>query len=265
VKILYIGDIVAKSGRTAVKHVLPGLIADKQIDFVIAQGENLSTGNGLRPESVKEMQDAGVNVFTGGNHTWKKKEIYPMLDDPKGPVLRPANYPEGVPGSGWRVFDTPFGKVLVVSLLGQIVGGGAPQLDNPLRVVDAILEENKNEKLAATIVNFHGDFSSEKVAIGFYLDGRVTAVVGDHTHVPTADARVLPGGTAHISDVGMVGPIDTVLGVKKEIIIQRWLDQLPARHEWTTGESRFCSVLIDVDPKTGLAKSIEQILINVPA
>ena len=156
--------------------------------------------------------------------------------------------------------ETPFGRILVINLLGQTFNG--PQLDHPLKVVDAILEENKHEKLAATIVDLHADLTSEKVAIGFYLDGRVSGVVGSHIHVSTADAKVLPGGTAHISDVGMTGPIDSVLGVKKEIIIEKWLNQLPNRFDWPkTGIVQFSSVLIDVG-SDGKARSIEQILIS---
>ncbi len=260
-KILYIGDIVAKIGRRAVSQVLPDLKIEKQIDFVIAQSENMSTGNGVTPKSIREMQDAGVDFFTGGNHSFKKREGVELMSDPKSNIIRPANYPGNTPGRGWQIAETPFGNILVINVLGQTFNG--PQLDHPLKVIDGILEETKDEKLSAAIVDFHGDLSSEKVAIGFYLDGKVSGVVGSHIHVSTADARVLPGGTAHISDVGMTGPIDSVLGVKKEIIIERWLNQLPNKFDWpTTGIVQFSSVLIDVG-KDGKAKSIEQILHQV--
>lgn len=259
-KILYIGDIVAKIGRRAVAQVLPELKNEKQIDFVIAQSENMSTGNGLTIKAVNEMREAGVDFFSGGNHSFRKKEFNPYFEDSSIPVIRPANYPSKAPGRGWAIADTPFGKVLVINVMGQTFNG--PQFDHPLKTIDVILEDTKDEKLAATIIDFHGDLTSEKVAIGFYYDGKVSGVVGSHIHVSTADAKVLPGGTAHITDTGMTGPIDSVLGVKKEIIIQRWLDQLPAQHDWpTTGTVQFSSVLIDVD-KSGRAKSIEQILIN---
>lgn len=260
-KILYIGDIVAKIGRRAVSQVLPDLKIEKQIDFVIAQSENMSTGNGITPKSIREMQDAGVDFFTGGNHSFKKREGVELMSDPKSNIIRPANYPGNTPGRGWQIAETPFGNILVINVLGQTFNG--PQLDHPLKAIDGILEETKDEKLSAAIVDFHGDLSSEKVAIGFYLDGKVSGVVGSHIHVSTADARVLPGGTAHISDVGMTGPIDSVLGVKKEIIIERWLNQLPNKFDWpTTGIVQFSSVLIDVG-KDGKAKSIEQILRQV--
>lgn len=260
-KILYIGDIIAKIGRKAVTQVLPDLRNEKQIDFVIAQSENMSTGNGLTIDSVNQMRDAGVDFFTGGNHSFKKKDFYPYFEDPNVPVIRPANYPGKTPGRGWAVADTPFGKVLVINVMGQTFNG--PQFDHPLKVVDEILKQNDHEHIAASIVDFHGDLTSEKVAIGFYYDGRVSAVVGSHTHVSTADARVLPGGTAHISDVGMTGPTDSVLGVKKEVIIEKWLTQLPGKFDWpTNGEVQFSSVLIDVG-SDGKSRSIEQILVKV--
>ncbi len=260
-KILYIGDIVARIGRRAVQQVLSGLREEKQIDFVIAQSENMSTGNGLTINAVNEMRETGVDFFTGGNHSFKKKEFDSYFDDPNMPVIRPANYPGKAPGRGWAIVDTPFGKVLIMNVMGQTFNG--PQFDHPLKTVDAILEETKDEKLAASIIDFHGDLSSEKVGIGFYYDGKVSAVVGSHTHVSTADAQVLPNGTAHISDVGMTGPVDSILGVKKEIILDRWLTQLPAKHDWLrTGMVQFSSVLIDVG-SNGKAKSIEQILKQV--
>ena len=259
-KILYIGDIVAKIGRRAVAQVLPKLKEEKQIDFVIAQAENMSTGNGISKKALKEMQEAGVDFFSGGNHSFRNPEGVELMQDPKNNIIRPANYPDDTPGRGWQIAETPFGKILVINLMGQTFNG--PELKNPLVMVDEILKENEHEKLVASIVDFHGDLSSEKVAIGFYLDGRVSAVVGSHTHVPTADARILPNGTAHISDVGMTGPINSVLGVKKEIIIDRWLEKPKVKFEWPkTGTVRFSAVLIDTKDQTS-AKKIEQVLIN---
>lgn len=256
-KILFIGDIVARIGRRCVQQVLPDLIKQKAIDFVIAQSENLTTGNGLTIEAVNEMREAGVNFFTGGNHTWKKSEFNQYLDDKSVPVIRPANYPEGVPGRGYDIVDTDFGRILIVSLLGQIVGA-APQVDNPLATIDRIMGETANEKLDVRILDFHGDYSSEKVGIGLYLDGKFSAVFGTHTHVPTADARILPGGTAVITDAGMVGPHNTVLGVKPEIILDRWKTQMPRKHEVGDWPCEFDSVLVETDQK-GHATSIEQI------
>lgn len=260
-KILYIGDIVARVGRRAVQQILPELKKDRDIDFVIAQSENMSTGNGLTIKAVEELREAGVDFFTGGNHSFKKRDFYPYFDDPKVPVIRPANYPDGTPGRGFAEVDSPMGKLLIISVLGTTFNG--PQLKHPLGTIDGILSDHKHKKFTATLVDFHGDLSSEKVAIGYYLNGRVSGVVGSHTHVPTADARILPGGTAVVSDTGMVGPADSVLGVKKEVIIQRWLTQLPTRHDIAThGEVQFNAVLIDVDSH-GKARSIEQILEKV--
>lgn len=259
-KILYIGDIYGEPGIETVKKVLPGLRKEQTIDFVVAQSENVSDGRGLLADDMKILQTAGVDFFTGGNWSTFNAEARPLLEDPATPVIRPANYPEGTPGHGWKVAETPSGKVLVISLLGSIVGRDADKpMDNPLQKVDAILKENKSLERAATIVNLHGDLSSEKVIIGHYLDGRVTAVVGDHWHVPTADARILPKGTAHMSDVGMVGTLDSSLGVKLSIVIPRWRDGIKNRNEIeTVGPRQFNAVLIQTN-KSGLADSVEQI------
>jgi metallophosphoesterase (TIGR00282 family) len=255
-KILYVGDITGKLGRKTAESVLPKLIEERQIDFVIAQSENVTHGKGLRSDHHTQLMENGIHFFTGGNHSLALPELY---NQNTANITRPANLKEQVPGRGWQLADTPFGKVLVISLLGQIVGM-APEIENPLAAVDVILEENKNVARAATIVNFHGDFSSEKIVIGQYLDGRVTAVIGDHWHVPTADAQVLPGGTAHITDVGMVGALDSSLGVKTDVIVQRWLSGKPSRNEMEdSGRRQFNAVLIDTDIKTGLAKSIDYI------
>ena len=260
-KILYIGDIMGRPGRQTVQKVLPSLIAEHGIDFVIAQGENLSSGKGLQVKAVEEMMNAGINFFTGGDWTLHREEIYPWLADPLRPVIRPANYPAATPGLGWKYADTPFGKILVISLLGQTVGYRAPVIDNPLEVVDRILAEAKSQQIVASVVNFHGDFSSEKIVIGQYLNGRVTAVIGDHWHIPTADAHVLSGGTAHITDVGMVGSRDSSLGIKTEIIVNRWKSEERSRNELETGgQMQFCSVLIDVNISNSQAKSIKQVI-----
>jgi metallophosphoesterase (TIGR00282 family) len=260
-KILYIGDIMAKPGRDMIEKHLPDLIKERGIDFVVAQGENLTHGKGMQITHTEAMMKAGVDFFTSGNWTLHRPEIIPWLEDPSKPVIRPANYKAGTPGRGWKIADTPFGKILVISLLGQIVGAFPADIDNPLKIVDEILEETKNEKLIARIVNFHGDYSSEKVVAGQYLDGRVTAVIGDHWHVPTADAKVMPKGTAHITDVGMVGSHDSCLGVKTDVIVKRWLTDERSRNELEdSGQMWMCTLLIEIDSATGLAKSVEQII-----
>jgi metallophosphoesterase (TIGR00282 family) len=257
-RILYLGDIMGRVGRNVIKELLPGIKAEYQVDFVVAQGENLSAGKGMKIKHMRDMQAVGVDFFTGGNHTWNDPEIYPLLEDPNEPVIGPANYPDETPGKGFKLIDTPFGKILVISLLGNTVPS-TPQVSNPLKKVEEILNEYKNVARAATIVNFHGDYSSEKLVVGHYLDGRATLVVGDHWHIPTADAQVLPGGTAHITDVGMCGSLDSSLGVKTDVIIKRWLTQLPNKNELEMGGRRqLCGVVVDVD-NDGKATNIEQI------
>lgn len=259
--ILYLGDIMGKPGRETVKALLPSLRDELNVDFVIAQGENLSHGKGMTLGHTQEMMTAGVDFFTAGNWTQHRPEINAWLEDPARPVIRCANYPEDTPGRGYKIVDTPFGKILVASVLGQIVGAFQVETDNPLTVIDKILEDTKNDQLIARVVNIHGDFSSEKLVFGQYLDGKVTAVIGDHWHVPTADGRVQAGGTAHITDVGMVGSKDSCLGIQTDIIVERWKTGNPRRNELEEGGARqLCAVLIDVDTTTAKAKSIQQII-----
>ncbi len=244
--ILYIGDIMGEPGIRAVQEVLPDLRKKHKLDLIIAQAENVTEGKGLSKADFKRLRQMEVNFFTGGNWTTYRPELHDYLNDPKQPVIRPANYPVGTPGRGWKYTFTPAGPVLVISLLGSIVGKEADKpMDNPLHVADQILKENEDTKRVATIVNFHGDYSSEKRVIGYYLDGRVTAVIGDHWHVPTADAMILPKGTAHITDVGMCGTLHSSLGVKLETIIARWGEGKQNRNELeTVGPLQFNAVLI---------------------
>ena len=257
--ILYVGDVMGEPGVRVVEKVLPDLKREKQIDLVIAQGENVTAGRGISPDDFVRLQATGVDFCTGGNWSLYRDEIIPLMNDPDEPIIRPANYPKGTPGLGYKFVETAKGNVLVVSLLGHIVGKDADKpLDNPLHVIDRILDEEKSTKRVATIVNLHGDFSSEKVVIGQYLDGRVQAAIGDHWHVPTADAEVLTGGTAHITDVGMCGSLDSSLGIKSEIIIKRWQTANPSRNELeTTGRMQFNALLIESDDASGVAKSAE--------
>ncbi|HVC36164.1 MAG TPA: TIGR00282 family metallophosphoesterase [Candidatus Dormibacteraeota bacterium] len=258
--ILYIGDIMAEVGIQVVEQTLPALRRLHKVDLVIAQAENVSQGRGITPKDYRRLKEGGVDFFSGGNWTLYHKSILPLLDDPNQPIIRPANYPKKTPGLGWKYITTSKGRVLVVSLLGKIVGRDADQeLDNPIKVIDQILDQQKNETRLATIVNFHGDFSSEKVVIGHYLDSRVTAVIGDHWHVPTADGRVLPGGTAHITDVGMCGILDSSLGLKLEVIIERWRDNKQNRNQLETiGPRQFNALLIKVN-ELALADSTRSI------
>jgi metallophosphoesterase (TIGR00282 family) len=260
-KILYVGDVMGEPGIRVVEKVLPELHQEHKIDFIIAQAENLSDGKGVRVADFERLGKAGVDFCTGGNHTLAREEIFPLLKDPDSPIVRPANYPHDTPGLGYKYAETPNGKVLVISLLGHIVGKDADKpVDNPLKVVDRILEEEKLTPRAATVINFHGDFSSEKRIIGYYLDGRVTAVIGDHWHVPTADADVLPKGTAHITDVGMCGSLDSSLGVKFDNLIPRWRDGKVTRNQLETdGRMQFNALLVEADPLSGLAKTARHI------
>jgi metallophosphoesterase (TIGR00282 family) len=267
VNILYLGDIMAEPGLRLVEQMLPGLRREHAIDLVIAQAENLSDGKGVRLEDFRRLRQAGVDFCTGGNHSFHRPEIFPLLEDAGEPIIRPANYPAGTPGRGSKYVETPEGTVLVVSLLGQIVGKDADKpLDNPLHVIDRILQEQKGKHLAATVVNFHGDFSSEKRIIGYYLDGRVSMVVGDHWHVPTSDASVLPKGTAHQTDVGMCGSLDSSLGVTFASLIPRWRDGKITRNELeTTGRMQLNGLLVTIDTKTGLATAAQPIQKILPA
>lgn len=254
--ILYIGDVMGEPGLEVVEQVVPKLRHSKKIDLVIAQAENVSNGKGINQPDFVRLREAGVDFCTGGNWTLHDTDIISALNDPAQPIIRPANYPDGTPGKGYKYIN----DVLVISLLGQIVGRDADKpTNNPLHVIDDILASQVTIKRLATIVNFHGDYSSEKVVIGHYLDGRVTAVIGDHWHVPTADARVLPAGTAHISDVGMCGALDASLGVTFDSVIPRWRDGKQTRNTLATaGPRQFNAVLVAVNNK-GLADSIEQI------
>jgi len=259
-KILYIGDIMASYGVQKVAEILPGLIADEQIDVVVAQSENVTDGKGLSVADMRELQNIGVHIFTGGNHTPAREEINALLTDDNEPVIGPANMIE-CPGKGYKIVEVGGYKILAVSLLGSIVGRQADVIvDNPLQKIDSILAEVPRDSYDASVVNFHGDFSSEKVVIGHYLDGRASVVVGDHWHVATADARVLPKGTAHMSDVGMCGSLDSSLGFTFESIVPRWRDGVQTRNIIAHGGAwQFNALLVNVNTETGRAVSARHI------
>jgi len=258
--ILYVGDVMGEVGVQTVAEVLPKLRRDKKVDLVVAQSENVTEGKGIIPEDFKRLLSCGVDFCSGGNWSLKKPDVIPQLNDPNQPIIRPANYPEGTPGLGYKYAKTIKGEVLVISLVGHVVGRDAEKpTDNPLRTIDDILEREKPHNRVATVVNFHGDYSSEKVVIGQYLDGRVTMVVGDHWHVPTADARVLPGGTAHVTDIGMCGALNSSLGIAYSSIIPRWRDDTQTRNELeSSGTRQFNALFVAADSK-GLATSVEYI------
>lgn len=258
--ILYVGDIQAEPGIKVVEKILPDLRAERDIDLVIAQAENLSDGRGIRVNDFERIRACGVDFCTGGNWSLYREEIFTKLGDPKVPIIRPANYPSGTPGLGSKTVSTPKGNVLVISLLGHIVGKDAEKpVDNPLKVVDRILADHVDDDRVATVVNFHGDFSSEKRIIGYYLDGRATLVVGDHWHVPTADAMLLPKGTAHITDVGMCGSLDSSLGISLSAVIPRWRDGMRTSNTLeTAGRMQFNAVLVTTNAN-GKPEAVEPI------
>ncbi|HVI68935.1 MAG TPA: TIGR00282 family metallophosphoesterase [Magnetospirillaceae bacterium] len=256
-KVLYLGDIMGSPGREVITFRLPGLRHKLKADIVIAQAENVSHGKSMTPAHMRELQRAGVDFFTGGNHTIERPSLLGLLADPFEPVTAPMNQPGVEPDWGVKILPTAQGDVLVMSVLGTTFPELAAPIGNPLRAMDAALRAVDGQKFIAKIVNFHGDYSSEKRVAGFYLDGRVSAVVGDHWHVPTADAMVLPGGTAHITDVGMCGTLLTSLGVSKELIIARWRDGVKNKNDIALhGPYQLNGVLIEVDTKTGLARKI---------
>ena len=253
---LVIGDVIGKPGRTAVRHVLDELRGELDLDVVIANGENTAAGLGLTPSLAEELLSGGVDVITSGNHIWDRREIYPYLDTDR-PVLRPLNYPADAPGRGWLVHRLPDGgEVAVINVMGRVYMN---QLDSPFTLMDELLEQAAEPLPPVRIVDFHCEITSEKNAMGWHLDGRVSAVVGTHTHVPTADARVLPGGTAFISDIGMTGPRDSIIGMAVETVLPRFLTHLPTRFEVGSGPVSFNAVVIEAERATGRARSIELI------
>ena len=242
---------MGRPGRNAVGALLPSLRSELKVDFAIVNGENAAGGAGLTAEIARELHDAGADVVTNGNHVWDQRSFLKDIDSLEY-CIRPVNLPPGAPGRGWVIKD----GVLVVNAIGRVFM--APNVDDPFRAVDAALDE-AGDRARVRVVDWHAEATSEKIAIAWHLDGRVSAVVGSHTHVPTADARVFPNGTAHVTDTGMVGPRDSVLGVQREIIVRRFLDGLPHRFEVADGPVQFNSVLIDVDDATGRARSIERV------
>jgi len=245
-----IGDIIGRPGRQVVHKLLPGLREQYGLDLVIANGENTAGGFGLTSTTARELLDAGVDVLTSGNHIWAQKEIIPYLDG-EMPILRPLNYPPGVPGKGYLINK----QAMVVNLIGRTF---MANFDCPFRAMDKLLSEFKHRQ-PVIIVDFHAEATSEKVAMGQYLDGRVSAVLGTHTHVGTIDAQLLPQGTAYVTDVGMTGPINSVIGDDTESVLQRFLTMMPHRLSVGKGETILNAVLVSVDDKSGRATSIDRI------
>jgi metallophosphoesterase (TIGR00282 family) len=254
IKILFIGDIVGRPGRNASKKIIPELVKEHGIDFVIANGENLASGSGMTFATYEEMIDAGIDYFTSGNHIWKNKDIIAHLDDSTTKIVRPLNYPQEAPGRGFAIIEKGNKKILLVNAQGRVFM--PDDVEDPFASLDRVASENSELPI---IVDFHAEATSEKIALGRYLDGKVAAVIGTHTHVQTADETIFPGGTGFITDVGMVGPIDSVLGVEKNIIIEKFLTQLPASHKVASGEVNFSAVIISIDPEKKTTTSILRI------
>jgi 2',3'-cyclic-nucleotide 2'-phosphodiesterase len=261
--ILFIGDIFGRPGRTIIKERLPLLVKEHAIDLVIANGENAAAGFGITPPIAEELFEVGIDVLTSGNHIWDKREIINYFEAADGNpysaarrLLRPANYPPGMPG--WGIYqgvkgETPYA---VLNLQGRVFMAAN---DDPFRVVDQLLSQVTAK---VVLVDMHAEATSEKISMGWFLDGRVTAVVGTHTHVPTADERVLPGGTAYITDVGMTGPYDSVIGVKKELILDRFLTNMPIRFEAATGDVRLNAIVVDCNEESGQARGIDRLMLS---
>ncbi len=251
--VLFLGDVVGRPGRKAVSEFLSRLTGVRDVDLVVANGENAASGMGITDAVARELFDAGVDVLTGGNHIWDKKEGAPLLrSEPR--VLRPANYPPGVEGRGWGVFHgrsgTPYA---VVSLSGRVFLGNP---DCPFRWADAMLPEIRRQA-ACIVLDFHAEATSEKRAMAMHLDGRVSAIAGTHTHVQTADAQLLPGGTGYITDAGMCGPAGSVIGMDPQGVLRRFLLQVPTRFEVASGEPEASGVFFDLDPGGGSCRAVQ--------
>ena len=253
IRILFVADVVGQPGREAVKSILPGLKKELGADLTILNGENAAGGFGLTGKLVAELRASGADVITTGNHVYAQKDFVnelPTLDH----VIRPANYPPKAPGKGWTTISAAGQEVLVMNLIGRIF---LDPLDDPFRTAEAILAGHPETRIV--FCDMHAEATSEKTAMGWYLDGRASAVVGTHTHIPTADARVLPGGTAYVTDVGMVGPRDGCIGMDKDVVLQRFLTGVPNRFVVASGVVTFNSVLVTISASTGRATSIQRV------
>lgn len=256
-RIVFIGDVYSKPGREMISEYLPRIKSKYKPTLTIVNGENAAGGRGITKDIYKMILDSGADMITLGNHAWDNKDIFDFIDDVKN-MVRPANFPEGTPGEGMKFIQINQYPVAVINLQGRTF---LPPLDCPFKTADRLIEEAK-KKTQIIFVDFHAEATSEKLAMGWYLDGRVTAVVGTHTHVQTADNRILPEGTAYITDVGMTGPYDGILGVDRETVIKKFLTSLPVRFESAKGPEQLSGVIIDINEKDGKATKIERLLIN---
>jgi metallophosphoesterase (TIGR00282 family) len=258
-KLLFIGDIVGRPGRDLVRRHLKALAAARGADLVIANGENAAGGAGITRDNANEILSSGVDVITSGNHVWDKRETLEFIGaEPR--LIRPANYPSGTPGLGSHVARSRSGVLVgVINVMGRVF---LHAIDDPFRVAEREIERVRSDGAQIVFVDIHAETTSEKMALGWYLDGKVAAVVGTHTHVQTADERILPGGTAYLTDVGMTGPHDGVIGMDRDAVIARFMSGLPVRFEPATGDPRLHGVTITVDPITGKATAIERVALT---
>lgn len=256
-RILFIGDVFGRPGREAIKDWLRDYRKEAAVDFVIANGENAAGGKGINKAIALELIANGVDVLTGGNHSFQHREIYDVYNSDKR-LLRPANLPDGVPGRGLGIYELPGtdARLAVINLQGRAF---MKPIDCPFKKAEALVAE-ASLSTQLIFVDFHAEATSEKVAMAAYLDGRVTAVIGTHTHIPTADARLTPNGTAAITDVGMTGPFDSVIGIETQIVLEQLIRGLPVRHEVATGNGRVCALLVDADPHSGHAQAVQQVI-----
>jgi metallophosphoesterase (TIGR00282 family) len=258
-KILFVGDVVGKPGRRAVRELLPEIMLQYRIDFVIANCENAAAGFGVTRDVVEDLYGNHINVLTSGNHIWDKKEIAEFVEEYDA-LLRPANYPAGTPGRGSVVSrDSSGASCGVINLMGRVF---MRPIDCPFRIAEREIEAIGN-RTRVIIVDMHAEATSEKEAMGWFLDGRVSAVLGTHTHVQTADERILPGGTAYITDVGMTGPFNSIIGIKKDEVIERFLTQVPNKFDVAKDDVRLQGVVVDIDGKTGKAERIERLSVSM--
>lgn len=253
-KILAVGDIVGENGLNKLKEILPDLKQREKIDFVVVNGENVAGGMGITEKHFRQIIFAGADVVTLGNHTWSKKDIFNFIDDEK--LLRPANYPKGVVGKGYNIYNYRNKKIAVINLIGRTNMGILSE--NPFLEADYIIE-NIKDKVNYIFIDFHAEATAEKIAFANYVDGRVNIVFGTHTHVQTADEFILPNGTAYITDIGMTGPINSVIGMEKRASIKRFVTSLPEKYRIADGESKFNSCLFELDDETGRIEKITRI------
>jgi metallophosphoesterase (TIGR00282 family) len=259
---LILGDVVGRPARRAIRDLVPSLIERERIDLAIANAENAAGGIGVDLKSAKELLSSGLDVLTSGNHIWKKKEIYQYMDE-HSELIRPANYPEGAPGRGWCAWQNDDGlKALIINVQGRVFMPN--HVDDPFRSVDAICRE-RGRHSRVIIVDMHAEATSEKNAMGWHLNGRASIVFGTHTHVQTSDDRILPGGTAYITDVGMCGPLDSVIGMEKETVIKGFLSQLPRQFEVAHENVVLQGIIVDVDDDSGQAREIRRLRIPYQA